>query len=78
MAAESLLKEGVTASSIIRERVLEIIGKAPLASVDYVEIVDAGEMTPVEDISGGALLALAVRFGSTRLIDNTLLGSVKT
>ena len=72
-AAELLVKEGITASSIIRERVLAVIGSSPLAMVDYVEIVDAEEMTPVEDVSGGALLALAVRIGSTRLIDNTLL-----
>lgn len=72
-AAEALVKDGTTDASVIRERVMAVIGSAPLASVDYVEIVDPEEMTPVRDVSGGALLALAVRIGSTRLIDNTLL-----
>ena len=72
-AAEVLAKEGVTASGTIRDRVLAVIGGSSLVTVDYVEIVDTEEMTPVTDISGGALLALAVRVGSTRLIDNTLL-----
>ncbi len=72
-AAEALVKEGVADASLIRERVMAVIGSAPLASVDYAEIVDPEEMTSVRDVSGGALLALAVRIGSTRLIDNTLL-----
>jgi pantoate--beta-alanine ligase len=38
--------------------------------VDYLEIVDADTLDPVEDISGGALVAVAVQVGSTRLIDN--------
>ena len=35
--------------------------------------MDRDEMTPVEDVSGGALLAAAVWFGKTRLIDNVML-----
>jgi pantoate--beta-alanine ligase len=44
------------------------------ARVDYVELVDAQELTPVTAAPQGALLAVAAFWGSTRLIDNTLLG----
>ena len=42
----------------------------PLASVDYVEIVDAGSFEPVVRLTPSCMVLLAVRFGSTRLIDN--------
>jgi pantoate--beta-alanine ligase len=38
--------------------------------LDYFEIVDPDTLDPVEDISGGALAAVAAFVGSTRLIDN--------
>jgi len=41
--------------------------------LDYFEIVDPQTLDPVEDISGGALVAVAAYVGSTRLIDNILL-----
>ena len=42
--------------------------------LDYFEIVDPDKLDPVEDISGAALAAVAAYVGSTRLIDNILLG----
>lgn len=42
--------------------------------VDYVELVDGEELTPLAEAVPGALLAVAAFIGSTRLIDNTLLG----
>jgi pantoate--beta-alanine ligase len=41
--------------------------------LDYLEIVDPDTLDPVDDISGGALVAVAAFVGSTRLIDNVLL-----
>ena len=55
------------------EKMRERIEKEPLAEIDYVELVDADTLESVRDVSGRALLALAVRFEGTRLIDNTLL-----
>ena len=43
--------------------------------LDYFEIVDADTLDPVQNISGGALVAVAAFVGSTRLIDNILLRS---
>ena len=52
----------------------KVIGEAPLARIDYVEVVDAGTLQPIETVRLNSLLALAVFFGKTRLIDNIRLG----
>jgi pantoate--beta-alanine ligase len=57
----------------LREGVLDMIQSEPLAHIDYVEIVHAETLEPLETIMDSALLALAVYFDQTRLIDNLLL-----
>lgn len=52
----------------------EIISKAPLARIDYVEVVDAQSLQPTPVVKPNSLVALAVYFGKTRLIDNIRLG----
>jgi pantoate--beta-alanine ligase len=49
------------------------IGGASLARIDYVDLVDAENLQPIEVVRPNSLLALAVFFGKTRLIDNILL-----
>jgi len=51
-----------------------IISEAPLARIDYVDLVDADTLQPIELPGPNSLLALAVFFGKTRLIDNIVLG----
>ena len=55
------------------EAVRETIGQAPLARIDYVDLVDADNFQPLELVRPNSLLAVAVFFGRTRLIDNILL-----
>ncbi|MBO0694683.1 MAG: pantoate--beta-alanine ligase [Verrucomicrobia bacterium] len=62
-----------TAGDVI-EITRKVIGEAPLARIDYAEVVDAGSLQPVKTVSSNSLLALAVFFGKTRLIDNIRLG----
>lgn len=51
------------------------IGAAKGGRIDYVEVVDAASLAPVEGaVTGPARAAVAVVFGSTRLIDNVALG----
>ena len=57
----------------IRRLVEELIRAEPLARIDYVEIYSYPGLEPVEQLQGQALLALAVKFGQTRLIDNVIL-----
>src|SRR5262249_42716345 len=54
----------------IRERITATAG----ARLDYAVAVDAASLRPVQTIQGPALLAVAVFFGTTRLIDNVLVG----
>src|SRR5436853_1435799 len=54
----------------IVDLVRKLISDAPLARIDYVELVNAETLKPVEWRGHNALLALAVYFGKTRLIDN--------
>ncbi|MFL6583529.1 MAG: pantoate--beta-alanine ligase [Chthoniobacterales bacterium] len=51
-------------------RVRQTIGEAPLARIDYVELVDADTLEPIQSVRRNSLLAVAVFFGHTRLIDN--------
>jgi len=54
--------------------VRKVINQAPLAQIDYVELVDAETLRPVEMAGSNSVLVLAVFFGKTRLIDNIRLG----
>jgi pantoate--beta-alanine ligase len=57
----------------LRDGVYAQIAAEPLARIDYVEVVDAETLQPIECIERPALVALAVFFGKARLIDNCLL-----
>jgi pantoate--beta-alanine ligase len=51
----------------------EVIATAPDARIDYAQIVDAVTLRPIEQVERAALAAVAVFFGTTRLIDNMIL-----
>lgn len=72
--AHKLFALGERDAKIIREEVALVIEEEPLATIDYVEVVDPETFLPVEKAQKGTLVALAVRIGSARLIDNTQLG----
>ncbi len=71
-----LFRAGERSSSKLRQEILQMIEAVPGASVDYVEICDRSTLQPIESIDTGALVAVAVRFGKTRLIDNITLAEV--
>ncbi len=71
--ARSLVRAGVRDAAAVLATVRERIEKEPLAEIDYVELVDAETLESVRDVCERSLLAVAVRFEGTRLIDNTLL-----
>jgi pantoate--beta-alanine ligase len=54
--------------------VRKVINEAPLAQIDYVELVNVETLRPVEMAGPNSVLVLAVFFGKTRLIDNIRLG----
>lgn len=68
--AEAQVKGGERDLGALRTQLIARIEAEPLARIDYVEIVDPVTLQPVTELGEAALVALAVRFGSTRLIDN--------
>jgi pantoate--beta-alanine ligase len=57
-------------AAVLLQRMRELIQTAPAATIDYIGIVDADSLQPISQLKGTVLLALAVKFGQTRLIDN--------
>lgn len=73
--AERLYSEGERDADILSRAMKKVIEAAPGARVDYVQVVDDETLEPVIEIERPALVALAVFFSATRLIDNTVLGA---
>jgi pantoate--beta-alanine ligase len=67
-------KSGKKSAKEIVEHVRAVIAEAPLARIDYVELVDPENLQPIEAAPSKSLVAVAVFFGKTRLIDNILVG----
>jgi pantoate--beta-alanine ligase len=65
---------GKTSARDVVDLARKVIGEAPLARIDYVEVVDAETLESIDPVRANSLLALAVVFGKTRLIDNIRLG----
>ena len=74
-AAERIGREHPPAAQVIEQMRRQIDLEAPAGQIDYVEAVDPVSLLPVEKTAGPVLLALAVRFGRARLIDNLLVDS---
>lgn len=71
--AEEMASDGEKSSKAVTDAVRAEIEKEPLAEVEYVSAVDSLSMEPVETVGKGTLIAIAVRIGQTRLIDNCVL-----
>jgi len=72
--AERLYGSGERSAARLRESMRDMIDRYSLARSEYIELVDRTTLQPVERVAGPVLVALCVHLGSTRLIDNTLLG----
>ncbi|MBR4821513.1 pantoate--beta-alanine ligase [bacterium] len=77
-AAKEAVSSGKSANQV-RNLITKIITSAPLAKIDYVSVVDRGTLEEVKSFRPGQkiLVALAVYFGTTRLIDNVWLTTPK-
>ena len=69
--------KGGNAGSMVLNRLFSIssclisqISSEPLARIDYIEILNAETFCPTDKIVHNTLVAAAVYFGNTRLIDN--------
>jgi pantoate--beta-alanine ligase len=73
LAARDRWDAGERSADALRDAMWETLTAEPLADVDYVSVADGTTLAELDRIDGPALLSLAVRFGTTRLIDNELL-----
>jgi pantoate--beta-alanine ligase len=74
LAGRSAWERGERSADAIRAAMSETLASEPLADPEYVSVADGRTLAELDTISGPTLLSLAVRFGSTRLIDNEPLG----
>jgi pantoate--beta-alanine ligase len=71
--ARDMVKAGEKSQKNIRQAVMDMLNSDPALSIDYVELKDAEDLKDISEVSRKAVLALAVRVGRARLIDNTVL-----
>jgi pantoate--beta-alanine ligase len=68
--ASEQVEAGQRDVAVLVDGMRQRINAAGPCSIDYIEIVDADELTPKRQVESKCLIALAVRIGKTRLIDN--------
>ena len=73
MRAKELFRQGERKTEEILSEVMSIIKAEQLAEIDYVKICDVKTLKDIEQINQETVLALAVKIGKTRLIDNIVL-----
>lgn len=66
-------RQGERDTAKLTALVEELVRNTPGARLDYVAFVDTETLEPIQTLQGRTLVALAVYFGTTRLIDNALL-----
>jgi pantoate--beta-alanine ligase len=71
--ADRALRRGETSARALLRLVRAELEKEPLAEVEYVKLCHVETLEDIEEVDDAALLALAVRFGKARLIDNRVL-----
>jgi pantoate--beta-alanine ligase len=72
--AESLFAQGEHRASALVAAARSVFASEPAVRIDYIELVDWSTLEPLESAIPGSLFAVAAFVGSTRLIDNTILG----
>jgi len=72
--AQKCYQQGERNASTIIGKIQKKIRKVPFTDIDYIKICDAKSLKDIKYINRESVVALAVRFGSTRLIDNYVFG----
>lgn len=73
LRAKAKIKKGERQKGVIVNAITGLLSTESQIKIDYVEIVGTGDLQPVENLTGEILIALAVKLGKTRLIDNIIL-----
>jgi pantoate--beta-alanine ligase len=70
---QEMIDSGATDTKSVIAEMRQILNSPPAINIEYASIVDAETLQPVDPIDGKIFVALAVKIGNTRLIDNILL-----
>lgn len=70
---KEMVENGERNAQTVIKAMTDKINSEPLARIDYVNVVDALSIEPLEVIKGEVLVAIAVYIGKTRLIDNFII-----
>ena len=73
-AVDRAWRSGLQSGARLLDHAREVLASEPAVRPDYTAIVDPDRLEPMETVSVGAIVAVAARVGTTRLIDNTILG----
>jgi len=71
--AQTAFAQGETQIAALENIVKDEINKEPMASIDYVKAYAYPSLKPLTEVNEDTLLAIAVKIGKTRLIDNVIL-----
>lgn len=72
--AKAAFEAGMVSVADLKAVVRREIASEPMAVIDYVELYSFDELQEIDTVTGESLLAIAVKIGKTRLIDNIILG----
>jgi pantoate--beta-alanine ligase len=73
MLVQGLWSQGEKDAEKLRNEMAKLIGKEPLANIDYISIADIKTLEELKELKTPALVSMAVKIGKTRLIDNVVL-----
>lgn len=74
---EQMVRDGIIDVNQLKKRMREVFYEEPSISIEYICIVDADNLEPLERVEKKALAAIAVHIGTTRLIDNIIVDAGK-
>ena len=71
----SAWRRGTTDANLIEGAMLEQIRMFPAVTLDYIAVIDPDGLASVRVATDGTIIAVAGRVGTTRLLDNHILGT---
>ena len=71
--AKEKISQGTTAASELKQSIKDRITAESGMQIDYISICDPISLQEIEEVKGRTLIALAVKIGSSRLIDNCII-----
>ena len=70
--AKEKISQGTTAANQLKQSIKDRITAESGMQIDYISICDPISLQEIEEVKGRTLIALAVKIGSSRLIDNCI------